>query len=185
MRRAGVRGKRGVVFLLGDAAVVAEPLDPGEGLDVILGRGGGVADDGLVVLRDGDLGLVDTDVVGAEAEDRGWEGAGFVLVEESGDPWILLISEGLCCRVWCIHTVDRVIIGILRGGAAALQLLRGGRIDRHGVGPEEGVHMAGILTGHDDGVDVFAHKLANISNGVGSDRSDGEKKFEKSHDCDG
>lgn len=183
--RAGVRGKRGVVFFLGDAALVAEPLDPSEGLDAVLGRGGRVADNNLVVLRDGDLGLVDTDVVGAEAEDRGWEGAGLILVEESGNPWVPLILDDLCRRVWGKHTVDRIIIRILRGGAAGLQLFRGGRVDSHGVGPEEGVHMAGILAGHDDGVNVFAHKLANISNGVRSDRSGGEEKFEQSHDYDG
>lgn len=84
--RAGVRGERSIVLVLGDATVVAEPLDPSEGLNAILGGGGGVADDSLVVLRDGDLGPVYANVVGAETEERGWEGAGFVLVEEGRDP---------------------------------------------------------------------------------------------------
>lgn len=42
--------------------------------------------------------------------------------------------------------------------------------------------MAGIFAGGDDGVDVLAHELANIGDGVGSDRSGGHEKFEKSHD---
>lgn len=86
MGRAGVRGERCVVLVLGDAAVVAEPLDPRYGFDAILGGGRGTADDSLVVLRHGYLGLVNTGVVGAEAEKRGGEGAGVVLVEESRDP---------------------------------------------------------------------------------------------------
>lgn len=117
--RACMRGERSVILILRNAAVVAEPLDPRECLNAILGGGRCVADDSLVVLWDRDLGPVDTDVVGAEAENGGWEGAGFVLVEESRDPWALSVSEGSVLGNLG-HTVGRVIIRVLRGGAASL-----------------------------------------------------------------
>lgn len=41
--------------------------------------------------------------------------------------------------------------------------------------------MACVLPGHDDRVDVLAHEVTNIGDCVGSDRSGGHKKFEKSH----
>lgn len=117
--RAGMRGECSVVLVLRDTAVVAEPLDSRQGLNAILGGSRRVADDGLIVLRNSNLGLVDADVVGAEAEDRGWESAGFVLVEESRDPWILLIFEGFV-SLSLARTVGRVIVRILDGGAAGL-----------------------------------------------------------------
>lgn len=114
-----MRGERRIVLVLRDTAVVAEPLDSREGLNAILGGGRRVADDGLIVLRDSDLGFIDSDVVGAEAEDRGWEGAGFVFVEKSRNPWILLIFEGFLSPSLA-RTVGGVIVRVLRGGAAGL-----------------------------------------------------------------
>lgn len=120
--RTSMRGECSIVLVLRDIVEVTEPLNSREGLHAILGGGRRVADDGLVVLRDSYLGLIDSDVVGAEAEDGGWEGAGFVFVEESRDPWILLIFVGFV-SLSLAHTVGRVIVRVLCGGAAGLELL--------------------------------------------------------------
>lgn len=89
MGGAGFGRKFGGILAVGRAlaAVVAEPLDSGEVLYAVLGGGRGVANDSFVVLGNGYFGLVDTDVVGAEAEDGSREGTGRVLVEKSGNPF--------------------------------------------------------------------------------------------------
>lgn len=65
------RERRGVLARVGAAAAnIAEPLQPGQVVEVGLGGGGGVSGHHLEVLRNGDLSLFKPFVVGAETINR-------------------------------------------------------------------------------------------------------------------
>ena len=138
------RPRRGILALV-RGVVLAEPLLARELGDAGLRRGGRVAGDGAVVLRDGDLGFVDVDVVGAEAGEGDAGVRAVVVLDEQGrDPFYMLALP----RDKVVHwkavgelTVGRKVVGVLGGGAARLELLRGRRVGGDRVGPEKGVHV--------------------------------------------
>lgn len=73
MGRAGLGREGGdVLAAVGVGDALAHPLDAVDAFDVCLGRTLGVAGDGFEVLREGDLGVADVDVVGAEAHGGDW-----------------------------------------------------------------------------------------------------------------
>ena len=63
MRRTSLARKSSYVFPCLPIITLTEPLDASEWLDVLLSFRGCVADDGFVVLGDGDLGVFDGDVI--------------------------------------------------------------------------------------------------------------------------
>lgn len=71
-----------LVVVLGGGILLAEPLDAGQGLNAFLRSGAGVTDDALVVLGNGDLGLLDGDVIRAEAADGDRRGGARGIAEE-------------------------------------------------------------------------------------------------------
>ncbi|KAF7548839.1 hypothetical protein G7Z17_g6802 [Cylindrodendrum hubeiense] len=79
------RRERGHVLVLGGVAF-AEPLHAGQGVDAGLRGGRDATGDGLEVLRDGDLGVFDGDVVGAEAINGDGLGSSVISEIESRDP---------------------------------------------------------------------------------------------------
>lgn len=85
MGRAGRRGEGGHVLVLGGVAL-AKPLDTGQAVDAFLGDGRDVAGNGLEVLRDGDLGVLNGDVVGAESAEWNRLGSSVISNVESWDP---------------------------------------------------------------------------------------------------
>lgn len=85
MGRAGRRGEGGHVLVAAGLAF-AEPLHAGQAVDAVLGNGGDVAGDGLEVLRDGDLGVLNGDVVGAESAEGDNLGSSVISDVESWDP---------------------------------------------------------------------------------------------------
>lgn len=59
-------------------------------------------------------------------------------------------------------TVDGQVIGVDSRGATLLQLGRGAHVDIDGIAAEETVHVALILAGHDDRIDVLAHEELDL-----------------------
>lgn len=90
-------------------------------------------------------------------------------------------------QVWIrVRTVDGVVVRVLSGRAARLQLLRrlGGGSDS--VRAEEAVHVARVLARQNDRVDVLQHKVLRDRNGVsiGGRRRRGKERQEALlHDC--
>ena len=105
--RACLGGEGGFVFACFGGVAFAPPFYAREVADVCLGFCGGVADYDFVVLRDGDLGLVNIDVVGGEAGKRdgcvGCSGD----VEECWNPFYTISSESECFDNFCTYSKMR------------------------------------------------------------------------------
>lgn len=190
--------RRGEAVLVGFNAVVAfaEPLDLGVSRHLVGSSGRRVTGDHLEILWDGHLGLgLAQVVVGREAED-GDVVVGVATVggvDEGGHPFFANKSA-LCVpskyKYWgSTLTVNRQIVGVVRGAAALLQLRACRGASRHSVGAEEGVHVRdAVLAGELDRVDVLVHhhtKYVGLGVGMGGPgghcASKGVAKSERRH----
>lgn len=74
------------------------------------------------------------------------------------------------------RTVNRQVVRVVVGGAAGHELVRSrsSQIDR--VIAEEAVHVARVLAGLYNGVDVFAHDVPRVDQGIRLHRARGGQK---------
>lgn len=71
------------------------------------------------------------------------------------------------------RTVNGQVVRVVVGGAAGHELFSGGsgQIDR--VVAKEAVHVAGVFPGLDNGVDVLAHDVPRVDQGIRLHRTGG------------
>ncbi len=75
-----------------------------------------------------------------------------------------------------ILTIRREIIWILCSGATSSEFSRRGGVHSYGIGAKEGVHVAFVFAGQDNGVDVLEHDKLGGNFGPGASLSDKREK---------
>ena len=109
-------------------------------INVGLARGASVAGDGVEVLGEGNLGVVNLLVIGLE---RGRVDLGVVIAVYVVQSW---------------RPVDGQIVRIFSGGTSLLQLLCRRQIFGDGIGAVKRVHVRNVLSGEHKRVDILAHE---------------------------